>query len=189
MDLYYEKNVINTKMRENPKSAKFYKGIRTACIVLIFIVVFYLFFRPLVFEIIFAYIILLAPPIGGIIFANQNLKSKFCEYDYIISSSDLKIVRIYNETKRVTIVKTEMINVERIGFTNTEEYNKLLNYPHLNKVMAFCNLNEQYLYIFASVDGQKSMILCEYDEEFIDTLKRAVKGYGVFADEIRKSKV
>ena len=189
MDFYYEKNVINTTMRENPKSLKFYKGIRTACIVLIFIVVFYLFFRPLVFEIIFAYIILLTPPIGGIIFVNYNLKSKFCEYDYIISSNKLRIVRIYQETKRVSIVLTEMINIDRIGFSDSEEYKKLINYPNLNKIMAFSNLSDKYLYIFGSVNGQKSIILCEYDDDFIEALKLSVKGYGVFADEIRKGKV
>ena len=196
MELYYEKNVTNEKMRENPTKTKILLIIKYICIGLLIFGGIILFLATIsngtdlltnLTKLSFVYVLLIVPCAGGIWMTSKYIKERNCEYDYIIISNTLRIVRIINDKKRTSIIYTDLINVEKVGFTDSEDFkNKYLTNESLQKVTAFCNLQDRYMYIVCGNDGKRCLVLCEIDEGMINALKKTISVYGILADEILK---
>ncbi len=192
MNLYFEKNVINEKMKDNPAMGKKYETARIVIAIIMIVAILVLsntlgwtdwnwLFNIALFSII------IGPCITAILFMGRLLKKHCCEYDYIIANNELKIIRIYNQKRRETILTLDILNIERLGFSDESDYKSVLekaekSYP------AFCNNSENYLFIYCSVKSIKTIILCEYDQNLIDALKKSVASYGVFSDGFKKYK-
>ena len=193
MNLYFEKNVINEEMQSNPAKGKRYEFVRIAVIVLMIILLIVLanslhwtdngwFFNIVIFISVIAFCLTI------ILFCGQQLKKHCCEFDYIISNNELKIIRIYNQRKRETILTFDISNIEHIGFASEEAEYKDYEAKSSKKCLATCNSNENYLYIYGTVKSTKTLLVCEYDSDFILALKKSVASYGVFSEEFKKFK-
>jgi hypothetical protein len=193
MNLYFEKNVINEKMRDNPAKGKKYEVLRIVVTVIMLVLVLVLANTlpwsnsGWMFNIaIFAAVI--APSVTIILFCGQQLKKHCCEYDYIIANNEIKVIRIFNQKKRETILTFDISNIERLGFASeTEEYQEYEKKAD-KKCLAFCNSNENYLYVFGSVKSLKTLLVCEFDADYVTALKKSVASYGVFSEEFKKFK-
>jgi hypothetical protein len=192
MNLYFEKNVINEHTQEKPTYGKKLEIIRfIILLVTIIIVTFLIYYLPWsadnwLFNIAL-FSIVLGPAITASLFITRILKKNCSEYDYIIANNELKIIRIYNQKKRETILTFDISNIENIGFTSEEDYNVFSqkaekNYP------AFCNKNDDYLFIFGTVKSIKTILICEYDGDLVEALKKSVASYGVYSTEFKKYK-
>ncbi len=193
MNLYFEKNVINEKMRENPSKGKAYEITRIAVAIIMIVTLLVLinslrwtdngwFFNLVLFAVVIAFCLTI------ILFCGQQLKKHCCEYDYIIADNEIKIIRIYNQKKRETILKFDISNIEHIGFASEEVNYKQYEAQSQKKCLAFCNSNENYLYVFGSVKSIKTILVCEFDSDFVLALKKSVASYGVFSEEFKKYK-
>lgn len=193
MNLYFEKNVINETMRENPAKGKRYEIVRIAVIVFMIVMLIVLanslhwtdngwFFNIVIF------IAVIAPCVTIILFCGQQLKKHCCEYDYIIANNEIKIVKIFNQKKRETVLTFDLTGIERIGFASEEAEYKEYEAKSQKKFLAVCNTQEDYLYIFTTVKSVKTMIVCEFDADYVTALKKSVASFGVFSDEFKKYK-
>ncbi len=194
MDIYYEKNVINQKILQDDSRVKRFKTLRiVSCVAIALGVLAGLYWlRWSDITIVFNILILacfIGPAIAGILLCTRALKQINCEYDYVLSGTDFRIIQIYDQNKRVKLVETDVVNFLQIGFTNSAEFDKIKQMPKVKRVTAFCNDCDRYLYVYCTISGEKSIILCEYDDEFITVLRKYVPSYGVFCDEIRRMKV
>lgn len=192
MNLYFEKNVINENMRDNPAKGKTFETLRIIVTAIMIVVLTFLLwyvqwtdanwlFNVALFSIV------LGPSITLILVFGRLLKKHCCEYDYIISNNELKIIRIYNYKKRETILTLDLSNALRIGFTSEDDF-KQCEEKSEKKVAGFCNINEDYLYVFGTIKGINTLLICEFDADFITALKKSVASYGVFSEEFKKYK-
>ena len=192
MNLYFEKNVINEKMKDNPAMGKRYEVFRIVIAVIMIVVCLILantlgwtdwnwLFNVALFSAI------IGPCVTLILVLGRLLKKNCSEYDYIIANNEIKIIRIYNQKKRETILTVDISNIENIGFTSEEDYN-VANQKAEKNYPAFCNKNDDYLFIFGTVKSIKTILICEYDGDFIEALKKSVASYGVYSTEFKKYK-
>ena len=194
MNLYFEKNVINKKMEEKPGMGKFFEIARLTVTVLMIILLLVLantlnwtdtgwFFNIVIF------IAVIAPCVTLILFFNQMLKKHCCEYDYIIGNNELKIIKIFNQRKRETILTFDISNIERLGFASEEQEYMQLKTKATKNLVASCNSCEDYLFIYGTVKSIPTLLVCEFDVDFITALKKSVASYGAFSDEFKRFKV
>ena len=194
MNLYFEKNVINKKMEEKPNMGKKFEIGRIAVAAFMIILLLVLantlpwsnsgwLFNIAIF------IAVIAPCVTLILFFGQQLKKHCCEYDYIISNNELKVIRIFNQKKRETILTFDISNVERMGFASEEQDFLTHKQKAEKKIIASCNSQEDYLFIYGTVKSAKTLLVCEYDADYVMALKKSVSSYGVFSEELKKFKV
>ncbi len=194
MNLYFEKNVINERMRDKHSRGKKYEVLRIVIAVIMIISLLLLIYNlpwsssVWMFNIaIFAAVI--APCVTLILFFSQQLKKHCCEYDYILANNEIKVVRIFNQKKRDTILTIDITNIEHIGFASEENEYKEYNSKASKKYMAICNSNENYLFIYGTVKSVKTLLVCEYDADYVTALKKSVASFGVYSEEFKKFKV
>jgi hypothetical protein len=192
MDNYYEKNIVNEEVRNHPQKLMFWVILRIVFSVFLAVGILILlnfldwfqadakkvFFNILVFALV------IFPGVGGILFSWRMIRKINCEYDYFISGTEIRFVRIINSKKRVTILRTELVNIEKVGYTDTEAF-ALIAEENRRSIPAYCNKYDKYLYITFTVMSEKVVVICEPDDDFVRELKKIAPSYGVFEAELR----
>lgn len=194
MDLYFEKNVINENFAKNPNFASKFETPRKILIGL-FVIVFFILASTLkwtddaIFFNIVIFIAISATFITFILFFTQQIKRHCCEYDYIISNNEMKIIKILNQQKRDKILTFDLTSIERIAFSYEEDEYFDCRQKASKQIVASCNKVDDYLIILCTCKGSKILLVCEYDSDFVLALKKSVASFGVFSKEFNKYKV
>ena len=100
------------------------------------------------------------------------LKNKFCvEYDYSFISGTIRVSRVIANLKRKNIYDFEFRKIEKIGYYDSETYNKYQKSPGVKCVYLTANKtpmeNKDFYYIVANVDGDKKLLVLECTETLI----------------------
>lgn len=191
MDVYYEKNIINERMRENYGKTKFLNVLWWIFVGVLAIGILILTSAPFTNDTphiigrVLSYVFLIGTTVGGMVFINNYFKKNNSEYDYVVSSGTLRIIRIINEKKRVPILEVETLSVQYIGLTNTDEYSRLKDATGSKIIDAYCSDDDVYVYIYCTIKSVKTIVLCEFDSEFIKAIKLSGLTYNTLGEELK----
>jgi hypothetical protein len=76
-----------------------------------------------------------------------------------------------------------------MGFgSEVEEYTEFKSKSE-KTIVASCNSEEDYLFIYGTVKSIKTLLVCEFDDDFVTALRKSVASYGVFSEKFKKFKV
>ena len=192
MDNYFEKNIVNEAVRDHPSKLMIWVVLRVVfavvlavgILILINFLDWYQADAKRVFFNIVIFALVIFPCVGGILFCWRMIRKINCEYDYFISGTEIRFVRIINSRKRVTILRTELVNIEKVGYTDTDAFAEIAEQKR-RSVPAYCNKREKYLYLTFTVMSEKIVVICEPDDDFVKALKQTAPSYGVFSEELR----
>jgi len=105
------------------------------------------------------------------------LKNKFCvEYDYSFISGTIRVSRVIANLKRKNIYDFEFRKIEKIGYYDSETYNKYQKSPGVKCVYLTANKtpmeNKDFYYIVANLKDGKKLMLIECTKSFIMAIIR-----------------
>lgn len=125
-------------------------------------------------------ILLIEMPLLGCYFLFRQLAKRYFEYDYCICDDILKIARISNNLDRKTVADVNLCDIENIGIYKSDSYS--LAETSADKIESYaCNATSPfYVYIAATCEGKRKILILEYDYLFITALRRAMKRESAF---------
>jgi len=127
------------------------------------------------------------PPLG-LFFIFRRLAAKYCDYDYFIMGDTLRIVKIINKTNRKCVDEFSFHDIEEIGLISSPSFEKA-NEKIEKKFDYTCDrYTDNVLYIVKVFEGERSLILCQYDDNFMTALHKSMKRESVFDKSVYKSK-
>jgi hypothetical protein len=96
------------------------------------------------------------------------------EYDYIILSGQLKLVRVYR--RRITIYTANLSSFEALGVVADANFDRYRQHPNVKLVKAVCNWSDESKihYIYVNDSKGKWLVLWEPSQEMLITIKRSV---------------
>ena len=99
-------------------------------------------------------------------------KNKFYnEYDYSFITGSIRISKIIANRKRKLIYNFDAKNIEKIGYYDSETYNKYQKSPGVKCVYLTSNQTpaegKDFFYIVANVKGSKKLMLLECSKNMI----------------------
>lgn len=105
------------------------------------------------------------------------LKNKFCvEYDYSFISGTIRVSRIIANLKRKNIYDFEFRNIEKVGYYDSETYNKYQKSPGVKSVYLTSNRtpmeNKDFYYLAVNLKDGKKLMLIECTKSFIMAIVR-----------------
>lgn len=192
MDVYYEKNVVNDSFTRHKRRNIVINVFRVLFGVMIFVAfIFVLFFfnyppggAALVMAIVTA-LFTVGFPIAMLVLLTRMLGRLNSEYDYYILSGTFRVVSVINRKKRRKLVEFPLSAIASIGLVESENYDRYYADRSVKKIFAACNDDEDLGYFYFS-DGERKLLVLEFDAEFLAALKRSVL-ISVFDDSIKKT--
>ena len=105
------------------------------------------------------------------------LKNKFCvEYDYSFISGTIRVSRSIANLKRKNIYDFEFRNIEKVGYYDSETYNKYQKSPGVKSVYLTSNRtpmeNKDFYYLAVNLKDGKKLMLIECTKSFIMAIVR-----------------
>ena len=125
-------------------------------------------------------ILLVEMPLLGCYFLFRQLARRYFEYDYFIYGDVMRIVRISNKLARKPLIDVNLCDIESVGIYKSESYS--LAETSANKTESYaCNATSPfYMYIAATCEGKRKVLILEYDYLFTTALRRAMKRESAF---------
>lgn len=194
MEVFFEKNVVNNSIDKHTKRTAILKACRVASIVLIVVAIYFVLSfmtvpiesgaLAVVFMVLLSLFIIALPIVGTIVFS-KILNKLNLEYDYIISGSVLKIVKVLNRTKRKKILQLPLDAIVTVGIYGSNSYSRHITNRKTKQIDATCNKDSFSAYFFVNRDGDHQIIRLEMDDNFAFTLRKALN-FTVFDDDFKK---
>ena len=129
-------------------------------------------------------ILMVAVPLLTLVIVFSKLAKKYYDYDYFIYGDVLKIVKIINKVKRKTAIDLNLNDVVQIGMAKSDAFLKA-NENAEKKHDFTCNrYDENPIYILSIVHGQRVLMLCQADDNFMIALHKTLKRESVFDKSI-----
>lgn len=115
--------------------------------------------------------------VGVVLF---KFKNRFCiDYDYTFVSGSIRISKVINNKNRVSLVKFPTDFIEKVGISNSKEYNSYLKNPSIKQYVYTSNQEpdegKKFYYIIAVINSEKRMIIIETTPHFIVNILRFSK--------------
>ena len=125
-------------------------------------------------------ILLVEMPLLGCYFLFRQLARRYFEYDYFIYGDVMRIVRISNKLARKPLIDVNLCDIESVGIYKSESYS--LAETSADKIESYaCNATSPfYMYIAATCEGKRKVLILEYDYLFTTALRRAMKRESAF---------
>ena len=125
-------------------------------------------------------ILLVEMPLLGCYFLFRQLARRYFEYDYFIYGDVMRIVRIQNNLVRKPLIDVNLCDIESVGIYKSDSYS--LAETSADKTESYaCNATSPfYMYIAATCEGKRKMLILEYDYLFTTALRRAMKRESAF---------
>ena len=125
-------------------------------------------------------ILLVEMPLLGCYFLFRQLARRYFEYDYFIYGDVMRIVRISNKLARKPLIDVNLCDIESVGIYKSESYS--LAETSADKTESYaCNATSPfYMYIAATCEGKRKVLILEYDYLFTTALRRAMKRESAF---------
>lgn len=185
---YFEFNAANPRNRGN--AGKVFIILRRASVYTMFIAAALLFHLPwgardgvsqgMVIFYNILIILMVEMPLLGCYFLFRQLARRYFEYDYFIYGDVMRIVRIQNNLVRKPLIDVNLCDIESVGIYKSDSYS--LAETSADKTESYaCNATSPfYLYIAATCEGKRKMLILEYDYLFTTALRRAMKRESAF---------
>ncbi|MBR2614111.1 MAG: hypothetical protein IKC71_00750 [Clostridia bacterium] len=177
MDLYYEETSL-VKYPEKPlKRYKTFRILFITCFVLGVIWLLYTFNGGVNFVdeyIIEAVTITFLPVtalfwLGAIFWKLAN--KQYIDYDYCFNSGHMIVSKIYKNSKRVSVIQFNTINVYQIGKVDSETYKRETSMPNVKVIKATFNEepseDKGFYYIAFTQDAKKIVLVLDCTEQMI----------------------
>ncbi|HEY8443814.1 MAG TPA: hypothetical protein VIL24_03345 [Clostridia bacterium] len=112
----------------------------------------------------------------GAFFTKKLINSINPIYDYVLNGRDFYILRIYDNAKRKKFLKINVSQMSAIGKISLDSYNRYASDPHIKKVFALTNpQNEENIYYMLYSDAEKKVLLhFEPNEECLMYIRRTL---------------
>ncbi len=125
-------------------------------------------------------ILLIEMPLLGCYFLFRQLAKRYFEYDYFIYDDVMRIARISNNLNRKPLIDVNLCDIESVGIYKSESYS--LAETSADKIESYaCNATSPfYMYIAATCEGKRKVLILEYDYMFTTALRRAMKRESAF---------
>ena len=125
-------------------------------------------------------ILLVEMPLLGCYFLFRQLARRYFEYDYFIYGDVMRIVRISNKLARKPLIDVNLCDIESVGIYKSDSYS--LAETSADKTESYaCNATSPfYMYIAATCEGKRKVLILEYDYLFTTALRRAMKRESAF---------
>ena len=125
-------------------------------------------------------ILLVEMPLLGCYFLFRQLAKRYFEYDYFIYGDVMRIVRISNNLARKPLIDVNLCDIESVGIYKSDSYS--LAETSADKTESYaCNATSPfYMYIAATCEGKRKVLILEYDYLFTTALRRAMKRESAF---------
>lgn len=193
MEIFFEKNIVNMGIDKHKKRNIVFNALRIAGIVLLILEILFIFtFQPfptdkgagvLIFSIVVSLGILLFPIMMILIFT-RLLNNLNAEFDYFIMGNTFRIVRVINRKKRKKFLEIPISAVSNVGLIESDNFDRYNMDKTVKKVNAFCNDDSDLGYFFCSADGEKKLLILEFDLEFLTNLRKATQPM-IFDDTVK----
>lgn len=199
IETFYEESTGIADEKKERSKYNLFKIISIVFFVLLGLWVFFIFFFfdfSVAGQNVLGTIIFIALPIigfcgSGVFFA--IMKNKYCiDYDYTFVSGSVRFSKIINNVKRKSICKFDASDVMLIGNYGSEEYERIEKTPQIKKILLTSNKQpaegKDFYYIYATVDGNKKLLLLECTESFLINFIK-YRGRGVIEKDFGKKTV
>lgn len=185
---YFEFNAANPRNRGN--AGKVFIILRRVSVYAMFIAAALLFHLPwgardgvsqgMVIFYNILIILMVEMPLLGCYFLFRQLARRYFEYDYFIYGDVMRIVRIQNNLVRKPLIDVNLCDIESVGIYKSDSYS--LAETSADKTESYaCNATSPfYMYIAATCEGKRKMLILEYDYLFTTALRRAMKRESAF---------
>ena len=189
---YFEFNAANPRNRGN--AGKVFIILRRASVYAMFIAAALLFHLPwgardgvsqgMVIFYNILIILMVEMPLLGCYFLFRQLARRYFEYDYFIYGDVMRIVRIQNNLVRKPLIDVNLCDIESVGIYKSDSYS--LAETSADKTESYaCNATSPfYMYIAATCEGKRKMLILEYDYLFTTALRRAMKRESAFDKDL-----
>ncbi len=109
-----------------------------------------------------------------------KFKNRFCiDYDYTFVSGSIRISKVVNNKNRFSLVKFNTEFIEKVGLSNSKEYNNYLNNPSIKQFVYTSNQEPEegknFYYIVAVINSERRMFIIETSSQFIINILRFSK--------------
>ncbi|MFR1565004.1 MAG: hypothetical protein ACLSUT_01015 [Christensenellales bacterium] len=193
MEIYYEKNIVNKSIDKHKKRNIVFSSVRILAIIVLVIEIFLILsFQEIpvgkgagaVVMSFFISLLIISPPILAIIIFSRLIAKLNSEYDYYISGENFRIIHVINRKKRKKFLEIPINAVSAVGLIESENFDRFDIDKSVKKINAFCNDDAVLGYFYYTIEGDKKLLVLEFDNELLINLKKALP-ISVFDDSVK----
>jgi hypothetical protein len=185
MDIYYEQYVIDDRKERNKGKKVLFRVFYYANIVFVAAALLWLFMAfsinmtdgssPDWFGIILSAIFLVLTA-ASLFFVRRQKNSLDVDFDYILSDTRLRIVRVFNRRRRKLYIDVDVKKLAAYGPIAAEDsFNRYDHTPGVKKHYAVLTDDEKKVYFLYYSDGpDKTLVLFEPDETLLRNMRLAI---------------
>ncbi len=111
--------------------------------------------------------------VGGILLGKTR-DAQYVEFDYRFLTGEVNISKVIKAKKRKNGVEFRCVELEKLGFYNSENYKKYESFPDVKKLVMTSNVlpsdNKDFYYAVFSRNQEKYLVVMECSKQFISLM-------------------
>ncbi|MDR1094118.1 MAG: hypothetical protein LBL66_08235 [Clostridiales bacterium] len=180
MDIYYEQYVIDDRKERNKGkkvlfTAFYYINIIFVAAALLWLFLMFMTPSDSLINLITSGIFLVLTAVS-LFFVRRQKNSLDVDFDYILSDTRLRIVRVFNRRRRKLYLDVDVKKLAAYGPVTAEDsFNRYDHTPGVKKQYAVLSEDEKKIYFMYYTDGpDKTLVLFEPDETLLRNMRLAI---------------